>query len=148
MYILSSYDKMQLSGDMSANYRQESNFFWLTKINQSGWMLVRDLAEVDRLVRPDLSDIEKKFDGYLSDEAALSLSGAAEVWSLDKLKGWLGSLDEKSTIGALKPLSSEYLCMTVNPSDERVWAMIEGYGLTPRDIREVFAAKRAIKSVA
>lgn len=148
MYIISSYDKMQLTGDMAVNYRQEANFFWLTKINHPGWMVVRDEVGVDRLVRPEVSEIEKQFDGYLSDEEAVLLSGIKEVWSRSEFDDWLVSLEQGSEVGALKPLASEGYGMVMNPSDERVWRMVEEAGHQPRDIRSDFAKQRAIKTQA
>lgn len=146
MYIISAYDKMQLSGDMAANFRQESNFFWLTKISQPGWMVVEDELGDTRLVRPSLDEIEKKFDGYLPDDKALSLSGAKEVWSHEELEAWLESLEQGTEIGALKPLKAEDFGMTINPSDKRAWDLIENSGHVPVNIRKDLAEKRAIKS--
>lgn len=81
LVVISGYEVMQLSGDMAAPFLQESNFWWLTGIEEPGWKgLISDSA-CGRvvLVRPTLTEIQQVFDGGLTDAEALAVSGAQAV---------------------------------------------------------------------
>lgn len=78
--VIAGYDQMQLSGDMPAPFLQESNFWWLSGIEQPGWKIIIDGARGRAtLVRPGLSSVQQTFEGDIDDEQALAASGAAAV---------------------------------------------------------------------
>lgn len=80
LVVVAGYDQMQLSGDMPAPFLQESNFWWLIGIEQPGWKAIIDGARGrTTLVRPALSQVQQTFEGDLSDEQAIHVSGATAI---------------------------------------------------------------------
>lgn len=76
--ILTAYDEMQLSADMAAPFRQQSAFLWMTGISHPQWRYL-EIAGVEYLVYPDVTETQALFDGGLSREEAMQRSGISQV---------------------------------------------------------------------
>lgn len=97
--IVTAYDAMQMSGDMAAPFLQEASFLWLTGINLPGWKMIFDTSRDHAvLVRPTRSDIEKTFDGDVSDADICHLADAQEVIDERDLERHLRTLARHHTL--------------------------------------------------
>lgn len=80
--VLSGHVEVQRTADMAQKFYQESNFWYLTGINQPGWRMIYDGSrDYCWLVGPDVDEVKLTFDGGLVVEDALEQSGADEFVS-------------------------------------------------------------------
>jgi Xaa-Pro aminopeptidase len=96
LIILSAYFLMQQSSDSAFAFTQESNFWWLTGIEYPDWLLIIDgSANKTLLVSPIVSEVDRIFNGTLSDDEALAVSGVDGVITLKEFDELLGGLKLK-----------------------------------------------------
>ncbi|MFZ2513031.1 MAG: aminopeptidase P N-terminal domain-containing protein, partial [Candidatus Saccharimonadales bacterium] len=99
LVVLTAFDEVQWSGDMAVPFVQESNFWWLTGIEQPGWKAIIDSRRRSLvLVRPDRSETQRLFDGDISDDKVIALNGAIEVISDTGLESYLRRLARHHTV--------------------------------------------------
>ena len=78
--IMTAYTQIQRRADMSWQFEQESNFWWLTGIEAPDWQLIVDpIRHKSWLVAPEIDEVHQVFDGSLSFEGALGISGVDSV---------------------------------------------------------------------
>lgn len=88
--VMAGYVAMQQSGDMEAAFLQEASFWWLTGIEEPGWRVIIDgVRKHTCLVRPEMSDIHRTFNGGMDDAEALMRSGAQEIIGSDEFEARL-----------------------------------------------------------
>lgn len=140
--VLTAYDKMQQTNDSAASFVQESNFWWLTGIEHSGWKLFIDGKNGDMaLIAPQLSDIEKVFDSYLTPEHATQISGIenfiteAELWQ---------RVAER-IVYALAPTPRSTYSFALNPAPSRLYKKLTSHASTVKAGQSMLAKLRAIK---
>lgn len=92
--ILTAYDETQLSADMAAPFRQQSAFLWMTGIHQPRWRYL-EIAGVEYLVSPDITETQALFDGSLSRKEAKRCSGIAQVIDWKQAKALLKDAEKK-----------------------------------------------------
>lgn len=147
MLVLTAYDKMQFANDASAPFKQESNFWWLTGIDLPSWKLVVEGNTSEYLVRPDVSDVEKTFETWYSDEHATELSGVDTVISqsefLQKLEGYAAN---NAKVMSAAPMKYGEIHCHPNPAQDILWSQLVDATLEPCDGRPLIAKLRAIKS--
>ena len=144
LVVLAAYDKMQQTNDAAAPFVQEANFWYLTGIDMPGWQLVLDCrTQRATLVRPQLSETEKLFESWLSDDEALRLSAADAVIGSDELPELLES--ESVSYHALAPVSYADIHCQPNPAIGRVWRQLKKQQKEVNDVRLSLAKLRAIK---
>lgn len=124
LIVLTAYEAMQLSADMPAPYVQEANFWWLTGIDRPGWRVVIDGSrQRATLVRPHLTEMQKVFDGGLSDEQALRLSGANDVVDGAEFEQYLVQLARQhSLVMTVDNKASEHI--HPNPAQQKLNAQL------------------------
>lgn len=143
--VLSAYDKMQQTNDGAAPFVQESNFWWLTGLELPGWRLLLDCDTGDAaLVAPELSDIEKAFESYYTNEVATARSGITTIMSQAEYKEKL----QAKEVYALLPDRPEDVSFCRNPALQRTWDEVQTLAATVRDARLPLAQLRAIKQPA
>lgn len=125
LIIVAGYDAMQLSGDMQAPFLQEANFWWLTGIEEPGWKAIFDTARHRTLlIRPDLTDVQQIFNGGLTDDEALKISGAQAVIQQKDFEHELKQLarvhPRALTVGGVRDES-----FTPNPAPARLRAQLD-----------------------
>lgn len=78
--ILTAYAQLQRGNDAAFKFEQEANFWWLTGIEAPDWQLIIDGSRQKTwLVAPDIDEVHRVFDGSLSPEDALRISGVDAV---------------------------------------------------------------------
>lgn len=144
--VLSAYDGMQLSGDMSIPFRQEANLWYLSGIEEAGWRLVIS-KDKSWLIAPDVSEIHRIFDGGLSSEDARNISGVDEVLEWKEGATLLHSLAKNG--GVAYSLGddprAEYYSFSLNPAPKRLWKELKKLFGKVHDVRPDVLRLRAIK---
>lgn len=145
LVIVSGYDQMQLSGDMAAPFLQEANFWWLSGIESPGWKMIIDGARGRVvLVRPALSQVKQTFDGDLTDEQALTISGANAVIAENDFEHELKQLARAHT-RALTTVNKFENDFVINPAQQKLKARLERIFVSVEPCNKELAELRAIK---
>lgn len=146
LYVFAGYEAMQLSGDMSAPFLQESNFWWLTGIEEPGWRAIVDTSPHGRtiLVRPDVSETHRIFEGGLSDSEALDVSGADDVIPGKEFEFRLRQLARKRSLVYTIDAKYQY-DFVLNPSQQNLVGVLKRCFTATEDCSRKLAELRAIK---
>jgi Xaa-Pro aminopeptidase len=148
LVVLSAYTNMQAANDTSAAFEQESNFWWLSGIEVADWWIIIDSSRHKTwLVCPNVSENHQIFDGSLSPEAALRISEADAVISVDEATTMLRDLAHRHsmvyTLG--EHPYAEYLDFTFNPGPRKMHDLLERIFNSVQDCRPDITTLRAIK---
>lgn len=146
LVVISGYEVMQLSGDMAAPFLQESNFWWLTGIEEPGWKAILDSARGRVvLVRPTLTEIQQVFDGGLTDAEALAVSGAQAVIPEAEFERELAQLARKHPL--VRTVENKHGdSFVVNPAQTKLTAQLKRHFNTVEYCNKQLAELRAIKT--
>lgn len=147
LVVVSAYAEMQRKADMAFQFEQEANFWYLTGIEATRWQVIHDgTRDYTWLVRPGLSEQEQIFDGSVSDEAALKVSGADKVIASDECETLLRSLTRKhSTVYTLAPTKRDAYSFSLNPAKKQTHDMLERVFSSVQDCQGALESMRAIK---
>ncbi|NCU37745.1 M24 family metallopeptidase [Candidatus Saccharibacteria bacterium] len=146
LVVFTGYNQMQYSADMAAPFLQEGNFWWTTGIDAPGWRVIIDgVRKKVTLVRPDLSEIQKLFDGGLSDESALQSSDADEIIRAADFESYIRSLQRTHSAVYTITTAPSY-DFVVNPAQHDLRAMLGRVFPSVLDCSTVMASLRAIKT--
>lgn len=146
--VLSAYQRQQRSNDSAHSFTQESNFWYLTGIEEPDWMVIID-GSIDKawLVAPEVDKVHATFDGSLSPEAAKRISGVNTVITADESIVLLRKLAKAhsmvNTVG--KPVHADHFNFALNPSINHNWQMLERHFAKVNDIQRELNGLRAIK---
>lgn len=100
---------MQRSLDNEYKFEQDRNFFYLTGINEPGWVLVIDEKKGEYLIKPSQSDTEKVFNGEPDYQALMKISGINEIIDLASAKKRLKTYKSlQSIINPNKKIANVY----------------------------------------
>ncbi len=145
---------MQRTSDNAYPFAQDSNFWYLTGIEEPDITLVMTAGK-EYLVVPGRSTSREAFDGVVDAEALTAMSGIETVYSEDE--GWerlrklvsSGGVKQIATPGA-PPQYIEQLGLYTNPSRARLVAGLAELlpGIELLDIRSDIASLRVIKQPA
>jgi len=87
LIVLTANGLMQRNNDSAFAFRQESNFFYLTGLEEANIILVIDASSGDEfLILPQLTDVERFFGGAPDNTALTKLSGVATIY--EQKEGW------------------------------------------------------------
>jgi Xaa-Pro aminopeptidase len=144
--VLTAAMAMQRGND-SSYFKQESNFFWLTGINEPDWWAVIEPSGKTWLVRPNISKTHQIFDGSLNDQEALKISGAdgvlSRVQAMEKLKVLATKYPTVQTLGP-HPRRKQF-DFALNPAAARLRNLLKKVFQNVEDCRLPLAKLRAIK---
>ncbi len=142
--VAAGYDAMQQTGDMEAPFIQESNFWWLTGIEEPGWRVIIDCNRAKvTLVRPQLSAVEKVFNGSLTDVEALAISGADSVINESDFAASLTQMARAHPL--VMTIENKHEGMHVNPAQGKVAALLGRTFTSVEPCNKQLAELRAIK---
>jgi Xaa-Pro aminopeptidase len=120
--VITAHGQLQRSGDTTFPFRQDSNFWYLTGIDEPDIILVIDKAK-EYLIIPVREDKRALFDGAISIESLARRSGISTI--LDTKEGWkqfgtrLRKVKHVATIAA-PPRYLESYGMYTNPARSRL----------------------------
>lgn len=151
LVILTAFTSLQGAADSAAVFEQEANFLWLSGINAPDWWLIIDGAsEKSWLVSPGVSDNRLLFDGSLTHEEALRMSGADKVLEQDEASRLLARLakshESAYTIG--EPRYSKSADFVLNPAPRKLRNLLKRTFTSVQDCQKQLARLRAIKQPA
>lgn len=148
LVVLSAYARLQGSNDTAHRFTQESNFWYLTGIEEPDWLVVLDGSSGEEwLISPDVEEIHRIFDGSLSNERASQVSGIKKVLSRDEGMQLLRQLAKKhSVVYTLdQPSWSDHFNFSLNPALKQTRQLLERTFNSVLDCRKDIAKLRAIK---
>lgn len=151
LIVSSANTLMQQSNDASFRLEQESNFWYLSGIEAPDWRVIIDgVSNKSWLVAPDISDTQRVFEGGLSRDEAVKISGADGVLSRKEAMTMLNELSKKHktvyTVG--EHPHKEHFNFVVNPAQQEMRSRLEGVFDSVQDCRPELAKMRAIKQPA
>ena len=146
--VFTAYTAMQRTNDASFPFEQEASFWWLSGIEHPDWWLIIDgTRQKSWLVRPFVGETQQLFDGCLSDEEAVKVSGIADIMSHDDAMKFLrDAARHHSVVYAIgeSPVS-EYYDFIQNPAQKQLWKILERTFQKVTDCQRELAKLRAIK---
>lgn len=97
--VITAYTQTQRRADMAWHFEQESNFWWLTGIEAPDWQLIIDpIKHKSWLVAPEIDEVHQVFDGSLSYDDALRISGADDVLTPRQAEEKIAELAQRHTV--------------------------------------------------
>ncbi len=147
--VMSGNGLLQKSADANYPFTQDSNFWYLTGLDEPGVVLVMD-GDEEYLILPERNPIHDVFHGEIEVDRLLSISGVDDVLGYDE--GWkrlskrLKKVKHVATIQPPKSYIDVYNLYT-NPSKARLVRQIKSYNsdLTLIDMRPFLASLRSLK---
>jgi len=146
--ILTAFTQLQCDDDSAFSFIQESNFWWLTGINEPDWWLIIDgQRNKSWLVPSAISDIGQIFNGSLSCEMAKKISGVDGVISKNEAMTMIDGLAKKHSVvyTVTEPSHVEYFDFVLNPALRKLKITLERLFNDVQDCRLELAKLRAIK---
>lgn len=144
--ILSAHTQMQSRGDAAYAFTQESNFWWVTGINEPDWKVVIT-GDQTYLVAPKVSGSRELFDGTLHRDEAQHISGIHTIIDNEAFESLLSSLSkEYGTIYTLgEDPHARWYEFTQNPAREHLTRQLEAFDAKIEDCRPALSKLRALK---
>lgn len=144
--VIAAHDEVHRRADAAFAFVQESNFFYLTGINEAGWKLViTDDREL--LVSPGRSEVQTLFEGSLTDDDARNISGVETIIAPPDWKALLDTLQKEhtqvATIG--RDPHQKYNSFAPNAGPENTRLLLEKNFKEVIDAQPALAKLRAIK---
>jgi Xaa-Pro aminopeptidase len=147
--VIAAHGLLQRGGDSTYTFHQDSNFWYLTGLNEPDLILVID-GDEEYLLVPGRSTSREAFDGTVDFDALTNISGIKQI--MDEEDGWkkLGArlkTDRKVQTLTAPPMYIEQYGMYTNPARARLIERLQSWSLTLEinDIREPLVSLRAIK---
>jgi Xaa-Pro aminopeptidase len=149
--VMSGYAGMQRGNDTAFKFEQEANFWWLTGIDVADWWVIIEARRGKSwLVAPKLSQMHQIFDGSLSENDALKISGVDGILPHDEAKSMLRDMAKKhsvvQTLG--EQPHAEHFDFVLNPTSKKMHEQLERIFSSVYDCRKTLAKLRAIKQPA
>ena len=147
--VLAAHTNMQLVGDAAAPFRQESNFWYLTGVEEPDWLLIMADGK-SWLACPNVSSTRQIFDGSLDITEAKSSSGVDEVIDISQADSLIDKLSSQyGSIGLLGADPNEkYYDFILNPAVKQLYDRLTNKFSQVVDIRPELKRLRAIKQLA
>ncbi|HYG83570.1 MAG TPA: Xaa-Pro aminopeptidase [Verrucomicrobiae bacterium] len=142
---LTGYVQLQRINDIGQSFEQESNFWYLTGINEPGWQVIIDGKRGKAwLVQPTISREQELFGGCLTAEEAVAISGIDDI------------IDQTASLSILRQMarthSLVYTCdqppthgLVPNPAPREFRQLLERHFNSVQDCRQELATIRSIK---
>ena len=150
--VLTAHGQLQSSSDMTFPFRQDSNFWYLTGLNEPDIILVMD-KDKEYLVLPEHFDWRSSFEGAPSVADMIKLSGIETV--LDSKAGWkrlgvrLNKVKHAATLAAPPAFVAGHGFYT-NPARARLHEQIKSYNqdIELLDLKQHLVTMRMTKQPA
>ncbi len=147
--VIAANGVLQRNGTANYLFRQDSNFWYLTGINDPDIVLVMD-KQKEYLILPAREEVMEKFDGTLQAEAMTRRSGITTV--LNEKEGWrqLGARMKRAKhFATLAPPAAylEFYGLYTNPARARLLGRVKEINpaIEPLDLRQHLAILRMVK---
>lgn len=152
LIVLSAHKLLQYSYDTPYGFRQDSNFLYLTGLNEPDMTLIINTNSMETTILIDeKNEYQKEWDGDITAEQIRGISGINNISSNLRLKSIVNSAVKKGMkIGVLTPPPDriEPFGFYANPSRKILYSEIKKYENSFLDIRKDLATLRQIKTVS
>ena len=146
LLIVTAYSSIQMSKDMAFPFHQEANFWWLTGLDEPSWILVFDgLRRHSVLVRPHASKTKLVFDGSISDEEVMQVSGVDEIIDENDFEKYLRQVARKHTVAYTVYDKTEYEFAS-NPAQHELYLKIKRIFPSTHDCTKQISELRSVKT--
>ncbi len=149
IYIVAAHSEMQKSVDTAYTFHQDPHFFWLTGLEEPGWLVVLNTYTGERaLLAPERDATKTLFDGSLSDDEIQQSTGITKIVEKSDQAAYIKGLGEQyDTVYMVgKHPHQKYFQHVENPGVRDAWKHIKPYFKEVVDCRQELDALRAIKS--
>lgn len=149
--VVPAYTQMQRNNDTALRFEQEANFWYLTGIDYPDWWLFMDSKRRRSwLVSPNIDDRHRVFDGSLSHDDAVRISGVTDIMDRSEADSWLRQTSRSHQLVYVvgNPAGHEHFGFTMNPAAREMHEKLLRVFATVRDFRPDLAKIRAIKQPA
>lgn len=146
--VASAYGAMQRSHDAAFRFEQEANFWYLTGIERAGWWLILDATRGKSwLVSPGVDPVHALFDGEITPEQAMQVSGVDEVITRNAANDLLAQIARQHRLVYTidQPGRAEAFEFTLNPAMREMRERLARQFADVQDFRPTLAKLRAIK---
>lgn len=150
--VITANGLMQKSTDETFPFRQDSNFWYLTGIDEPDLILVMD-KDKEYLILPEGFAARQRFDGGASVEQMTSASGISSILENElgwkQLRGRLKKVKHVATLGALPPYV-EFYNFYANPARATLTDKIKEHNSQVKilDLRQHLTRMRVVKQPA
>ncbi len=149
LIVIAANAKLQSSADIHFPFRQDSNFWYLTGIDEAGLVLVIDAATSEStILMKGQSQHDKDWDGETDYKLLEEVSGIKNFQPISSLSNMLKSAKKSGKqISYLKPLPEyvEIHGFYSNPARKRLEMEILNVESEPKDVRIEIARLRQVK---
>jgi Xaa-Pro aminopeptidase len=148
LIVVTAFSKMQRTVDDSYKFEQESNFWYLTGIEEPDWWMIFDSTRGKGwLVRPDIDPRLVTFNGQLSDDEAKTISGLDQVISRDDALSLFRQLKRShELVYTVTPAGDiKNSGFVANPAQAKMADLLDRNFQKVNDCRREVARMRAIK---
>ena len=149
MIILTANGKLEKTPDQTYPFKQDSNFWYMTGINDPEVVLVID-GEKEFLILPERTEVNIKFDGAIDKDTIKNNSGIKKVYEYDK--GWQllnRKIKKAKFIATLSPppIYDPKHNVFTNPAKRQLASTILGVNQNVQfiDLKTNFVALRQVK---
>ena len=144
--VIAAHNQLQRKGDAAYGFDQEPNFWYLTGINEPDWWLIINGGRAS-LVQPDVSEIQRLFEGGMSASEAKEMSGVDDVIDRKQAMALIGELASahKSAATILPDKHSKYFGFVPNPAPAQMTRRLKRLFTEVIDCRLDLSKQRAIK---
>lgn len=145
---IAANDAVQHDRD-SSRFRQEANFFYLTGIDEPGWVVAIDATE-SILFAPSVSDTHALFDGSVSWDDIRRTSSIATILPMSQFDDFVAQMavSHSKVTTLLDDPQKDYYDFALNQAPLRLQQSLRDKFETVDDCRRCLAKLRAIKSPA
>lgn len=147
LVVIAANVELQRNGDVAYDFRQDSNFWYLTGIDEPNFVLVMSKNDTF-LIKPTRHPVKDMFDGVVDDDELRRASGIDEI--LDERQGWqklTSYLKKNKVVTTQLPMQDKHFNITGNPARQKLLSKMRRKipGLHIKDIRTELAAMRMVK---
>lgn len=147
--VMCAHAQLQRTGDTTYPFRQESNFWYLTGIQEPGiWLIIDTDSDQEFLVLPKRAVHQDVWDGELNQDQLIKISGISVILSYDEGCQKIRELTRYSNRVHTIVIENNYLenhAMYLNPAKAELCRMLRSVGLELKDIRPHLSRQRMIK---
>lgn len=149
LVLIPAHTMLQKSADVAYPFRQDSNFLYLTGLNEPDLLLVIDTKKQKSIILlPKKNDYQSDWDGVHNVDEIKSLSGVDEVKDIKSLSTIIKDAKKRQLeMYALQPLPEivEPYGFWANPARRNLVATLKDNDVEPLDARGAIAKLRQIK---
>lgn len=148
LIVLTAYSLMQRTNDIEAFFEQESNFWYLTGIEEPDWWVILDgLQNTAWLVVPKISESQRIFSGELSNDDAAKASGIKKTIDQTEADSLLRKLAKRHSVAYVgtQPFYADNFDFVHNPALAKLKQKMERIFSNVQSCNKELAKLRAIK---